>query len=64
MPIILATCEAEIKRIIVLGQPRQKAHKSPSQPRAGHSGVCLSSQAMCKTEMENITVPRKPRLKN
>jgi hypothetical protein len=30
-PIILATWEAENKRIIVQGQPRQKAHKTLSQ---------------------------------
>jgi hypothetical protein len=30
-PAILATQEAEIKRVVVLGQPRQKVHKIPSQ---------------------------------
>jgi hypothetical protein len=31
MPIILATQEAEIKRIAVQSQPWQKVHKTPSQ---------------------------------
>jgi hypothetical protein len=29
MPIILATCEAEIRRIVVRGQPRQIVPKTP-----------------------------------
>jgi hypothetical protein len=32
MPVILATWEAEIGRIVVLGQPRQKVGKAPTQP--------------------------------
>jgi hypothetical protein len=30
MPVILATLEAEIKRIVVLGQPRQIVQEPPS----------------------------------
>jgi hypothetical protein len=44
MPVILATQEAEIQRIIVQCQPRQKVYKTPSQPIPGHSTVHLSSQ--------------------
>jgi hypothetical protein len=42
--IILATWEAEIGRVKVQDQLRQKVHETPSQPRARHVGVYLSSQ--------------------
>jgi hypothetical protein len=29
----------------VWSQPRQRVHKTPSQPKVGQSGMCLSSQA-------------------
>jgi hypothetical protein len=38
MPIILATWEAEIRKKAVLGQPRQKAHKTPSQQKKNGRG--------------------------
>jgi hypothetical protein len=34
-PIILAVWEAEIGRILISGQPRQKLHELSSQPTAG-----------------------------
>jgi hypothetical protein len=43
-PLILATQEAGIRRIMVQSQPRQKVHKTPSQSVAGHSGMYLSFQ--------------------
>jgi hypothetical protein len=43
--VIPATQKAEIRRITVQGQPRQKVTKTPYQPiKAGHGGTCLSSQ--------------------
>jgi hypothetical protein len=30
MPVILATWEAEVRRIVISGQPRQIVHKNPS----------------------------------
>jgi hypothetical protein len=45
VPIILATQEMEIRRIVTQGQPRQKVSETPSQPiKAGQSGACLTSQ--------------------
>jgi hypothetical protein len=32
MPVILASWEGEIKRIVVGGQPRRKVNETPSQP--------------------------------
>jgi hypothetical protein len=43
MPVILATWEVEIWKINVPGKPKQ-VNKTSSQPTAGCSGVCLSSQ--------------------
>jgi hypothetical protein len=37
--VILATKEAEIRRIMVQGQPGQIVHTIPSQPIAGDSGA-------------------------
>jgi hypothetical protein len=43
-PIILPTLEAEIKRIKVQGQPRQKVLGTPSEPMARYGSAQLSSQ--------------------
>jgi hypothetical protein len=59
-PVILVTCEAEIGRIVVQGQSKQKVSKTPAQPIVGCSGTCLSSQAMWKTEIRTITVSGQP----
>jgi hypothetical protein len=43
-PVILATGEAEIRKIEFRGQSRQKVIETPSQPvKAGHGGTPLSS---------------------
>jgi hypothetical protein len=44
IPVILATWEAEIRKIAVPGQPEQIVHETSSWTIAGHSDVCLSSQ--------------------
>jgi hypothetical protein len=45
MPVILATQEVEIEKIMVQDQPGQKVYNTPSQPKkAGHSDMHLSSQ--------------------
>jgi hypothetical protein len=45
MPVILATLEAEIERVMGADQPEQGVHKTPSQQKkAGHDGVHLSFQ--------------------
>jgi hypothetical protein len=42
-PAILSTQEAEIRRIMIQGQLRQKVHKIPYQPiKSGHGGTGLS----------------------
>jgi hypothetical protein len=40
--------EAEIRRIMVQGQPEQKFHKNTSQPVAEHGGEHLSPQLLWK----------------
>jgi hypothetical protein len=55
--LILATWEAEMERIEVGGQPRQKVLETPSQPMARHSGIHLSSQVTDETEIGRIMVP-------
>jgi hypothetical protein len=58
IPVILATWEAEIQKIEIQDQPRQKANKTPpSQPIAGSNGVCLSSQTTWEAEIRRITIP-------
>jgi hypothetical protein len=42
-PVILAAWKAEIGRITIRGQSKQKVYMTPSQQMAKHSGVCLSS---------------------
>jgi hypothetical protein len=41
MPVIPATHEAEIRRIKVQGQPRQKFNVIPFQQVIGHGGINL-----------------------
>jgi hypothetical protein len=48
--IILATQEVEI-RIGVRGQPGPKICKTQSQPMAGSSGACLSSQPLKEAQI-------------
>jgi hypothetical protein len=43
MPVIPASQEVVIRRIVAPGQPWQKVSKTPFQPIAEHSGTCLSS---------------------
>jgi hypothetical protein len=43
--------------IAVLGQPRQKVSKTPSQSIAGYNGVGLSSQVALESEIGRISVP-------
>jgi hypothetical protein len=46
-PIIPATPESEIQRIVVLGQPRQKSSQDHiSTGKTGQGGMCLSSQLL------------------
>jgi hypothetical protein len=64
-PVILATWESEIRRIIIQGQYRQGGLKTPT-PRstAGHSGVFLSSQAIWEAKIGKIMIPGQPRQKS
>jgi hypothetical protein len=59
-PVILATWEAEISKIVVWGQPRQKFPKTPSQPIAGLTCAHMSSQAAWEAEIGGIQVPGQP----
>jgi hypothetical protein len=52
-PIFLATWEAETGRIAVQGHPRQKVHKTISQPMAGNISVCLSFQLHREAQQED-----------
>jgi hypothetical protein len=45
-PVIPATWEAEIGRLEVQDQPRQKVYKTPSQQIIGCNSSCLSSQLL------------------
>jgi hypothetical protein len=59
MPIILATQEAEIRRIGVRSQPRQiicktLSQKSPSQKRAGGVAQCVGPEF--KTQCYKIII--------
>jgi hypothetical protein len=53
--VILAICEAEIWRIMVQGQHRQKFDRPSSQPIAGY----LSSQAVMEAEIWMNAFPKK-----
>jgi hypothetical protein len=57
MPVVIATWEAEIRKIVAQDQPRQKVGDNPSQPIAGLSGTHLLSQAIWKVEIRRIAVP-------
>jgi hypothetical protein len=56
MPVILATWEAEIRRIVVPVQPRQKVCKTSSQLIGGYSGAGLSPQATREAEFGRTVV--------
>jgi hypothetical protein len=45
MPVILATWEAEIKRVTIPGKLGQKEQDPNSAKKAGCSGGCLSAKA-------------------
>jgi hypothetical protein len=54
MPIILATQEAEIRKIVVGSQPRQIVHETPHlQKKEVAQGVALSSNP--NTTKKNLT---------
>jgi hypothetical protein len=62
MPVILATQEAEIRRIVVISQPRQivcetLSQKYPTQNRAGGVVECLSSK--CEALSSNPSTAKK-----
>jgi hypothetical protein len=54
MLVILPTWEAEIRRITVWGQHRQKVNKTPSQSIAGCDGMCLSPQTRREVEIRSV----------
>jgi hypothetical protein len=43
-PVILATWEEAIRRVMVPSNPWQKVRDTPSQTVAGHSSTCIPSQ--------------------
>jgi hypothetical protein len=53
-PVILDTWEAEIRRVLIQGQLRQrKVPRTPCQwEKAGPAGTCLSSQQAWKNEIQ------------
>jgi hypothetical protein len=59
MPVILATWEAEIRRIVVGGQPRAKISQDPISTNSWHSGTHLQ-----KTEIRRIKILGQPGQKN
>jgi hypothetical protein len=56
---LLATREAEIRRIMVQGQPRQGMHQTSSQPIAGCDGMHLSSYAISKGSQFQASLGKK-----
>jgi hypothetical protein len=55
-PVILTTWEAEMRRLLVLGQPRQKVSETPYQPIPRCSGMLPSSQIIRETEIGSTAV--------
>jgi hypothetical protein len=56
-PIILATWKAEIRRVTVGGQSRQKVRGVPSQPiKAGCGGMHLPSQLCWKCIYRKVII--------
>jgi hypothetical protein len=55
-PVILATWEAEIRRMLVPGQPRQKVKEIPSQPISAHNSLHLSPQATQEAKIRKTVV--------
>jgi hypothetical protein len=54
VPVIPAIQKAEIRRILVLGQPRQKVHKTTShQKKSGHGGVSIIPSSTGSIKQEN-----------
>jgi hypothetical protein len=56
MPVSLVTWEAEIGRILVAGQPRQKVSETLVQPITRCGGVHLSSQVHRKHKEEDSSL--------
>jgi cobalamin biosynthesis protein CbiG len=57
MPVILATQEAEIRRIVVQGQPRQKkVHQIPlsTEKKMGVGSICQSSQLQSQPRQKKV----------
>jgi hypothetical protein len=42
IPVSPATLEAEIRRMEIQGQSKEKVSETPTQPRSKHGGTCLS----------------------
>jgi hypothetical protein len=60
-PVVLATWEAKIERIVVPHQPRQKVCETPSQSKLG-SVVCTCHAKLCRRlKSKRITVSGKPK---
>jgi hypothetical protein len=55
-PVILTTWEAEFRRLVVQGWPRQKGSETPSPPLAGCSDMHLLSHAPQDAEIRKIVV--------
>jgi hypothetical protein len=60
MSVILATCKIEIGLSGFEASPGKKFVIPPSQPIPGHSGTCLSFQAVWEVEIRRIIAPGQP----
>jgi hypothetical protein len=58
MPVILATWEAELRRLAIAGQSRQNVGDIAPQPRVGCGGTHLSSHAMKKGSEGSLKIRR------